>query len=94
MLLQNLSKAHQVTLENCKGVNKAILYGVSLDPLDAELSQILNSGWNTNSIKEVIIINPDHSIIASRVKLILEADRKIKLYGYHPKRLDVRYDYT
>ncbi|WP_423169353.1 hypothetical protein, partial [Stenotrophomonas maltophilia] len=53
---------HFLTLRFLKNANRIILYGLSLDPLDAELSQILNSTFSTSSnLQEIVIINPDYN---------------------------------
>jgi len=78
------------TLEAC---NKTILYGLSLDPLDAELSQTLAAGWSSKNLKEIIIINPDHIKISKRVKLLLDPRFPAKVTGYHPQDLNRKFDY-
>lgn len=78
------------TLEGC---NKTILYGLSLDPLDAELSQTLVAGWSSENLKEIIIINPDHKKISKRVKLLIDPRFPAKVTGYHPQDLNRAFDY-
>ncbi|MBL0183688.1 MAG: hypothetical protein IPP96_15960 [Chitinophagaceae bacterium] len=51
---------HYTTLKFFKEANQIILYGLSLDPLDAELRIILNSTFTTSiNLREVLVINPD-----------------------------------
>ena len=78
------------TIEQC---TKTILYGLSIDPLDAELSQTLAAGWSSPNLTEVIIINPDHKKVAQRVKLLLDKRYPAKVTGYSPTNLNDRHDY-
>lgn len=80
---------HFVTLRFLKEANRIILYGISLDPLDAELTQILNSAFTTSrNLKEIIIINPDYNRIRNRVMLLLYPKRHIKIRCFVPEKLD------
>ena len=54
-----------VLLEKC---NIAIIYGLSLDPMDAELTQIISMGLDNDNLKEVIIIDPCPDIVSNRIK--------------------------
>ncbi len=74
--------------------HSVILYGLSLDPLDAELSEILSYGLDSSNIKEIIIINPDHERISKRVKLLLASwIRKVNVFAYLPDELSVKIQY-
>jgi len=78
------------TLENC---NKAIIYGLSLDPLDAELSQTLAAGFSSPNIKEIIVINPSYEKVCKRVKLLLDPRYPAKVLGCNPSNLKKIYEY-
>ncbi|MEN0081115.1 hypothetical protein [Flavobacterium lindanitolerans] len=59
-----------------------ILYGISLDPLDAELSQMLRSACNFDHLKEVTIINLENEKhrVSERVRLLFfPRNRNIKV---------------
>lgn len=73
--------------------HKSVIYGLSLDPLDAELSQTLAAGWDNNNTNEIIIINPSHEKVANRVKLLLNPSRDIKVSGYSPTNLSKKIEY-
>ena len=73
--------------------NKTILYGLSLDPLDAELSQTLASGWSSCNLREIMIINPDHKKVAQRVRLLMDSRFPAKIIGYCPSNLKDKYEY-
>ena len=73
--------------------NRTILYGISLDPLDAELIQTLAAGWSTSNIEEIIIVNPSHEKVAKRVKLMINERYPAKIYGYDPNNLDLKIEY-
>lgn len=87
-----MKKNHSLALNTISACNRTILYGLSLDPLDAELSQILAMGWNSESIKEIIVINPDCKKVMKRVKLLFSNynDREIEICGYLPNDLETK----
>ncbi|HZV70658.1 MAG TPA: hypothetical protein VFG10_13985 [Saprospiraceae bacterium] len=74
--------------------NRTVLYGISLDPLDAELCLSLAAGWNSPILNEIIIINPQHEKVAKRVKLLLEIHSIAKVIGYHPENLNEKIAYN
>jgi hypothetical protein len=86
---EQLMQSHSSVLHAISECNKTILYGISLDPLDAELSQILGLGWDSPNTKEIIIINPDYKKVGKRVKLLLNDEKhKIKVSAYLPNDLE------
>lgn len=89
ILSNHAALLHAISDSHC-----IILYGLSLDPLDAELSQVLSMGFESPNIKEIIIINPDHKRIAKRVKLLLyEWIKKVDVYAYLPDDLSRKIQY-
>jgi len=64
---------HAKSLQFFMEATHIILYGISLDPLDAELSQMLRSAFNSENLKEVTIVNLENEKqrISERVKLLL-----------------------
>lgn len=64
-----------------------ILYGLSIDPLDAELSQAIASSWS-KKLKQIIIINPDYKTVAERIKLLNELSHKIVIKCFDPSDLE------
>ena len=84
-----MMKNHSSVFKAVYECNRVILYGLSLDPLDAELSQILALGWNSPNIKEIIVINPDYHKVVKRVKLLLNDDiHKVNVIAYSPDNLE------
>lgn len=80
---------HYVTLNFLKEANQIILYGISLDPLDAELSQILNSTFTrNNNLRELIIVNPDFKRVRNRVKALLFPKNDIPIKCFVPEDLE------
>lgn len=73
--------------------NKTILYGLSLDPLDAELCQTLAAGWSSPNLREILIIDPEHGKVARRVKLLMDKRYKASISGYHPANLNLKKSY-
>lgn len=75
-------KIHSYFMEALMESQRIVLYGLSLDPLDAELLQSIASACISKDIlEEIIIINPDHQLVANRLKAIL-IECKIKISGY------------
>ena len=84
-----LLKNHSSVLHAVSECNRTILYGISLDPLDAELSQILSLGWDSMNTKEIVVINPDYKKVTKRVKLLLnDENRNIKVSAFMPDDLE------
>lgn len=76
-----------ILLSILKKVNQMILYGISLDPLDAELNQTIFVSLKNENLQEIVIINPDHKKVFNRVQLLLqETNRNIKISCYNPSR--------
>lgn len=69
--------------------NTIILYGISLDPLDAELSLLLSGTFANKTIREVIIVNPDYQKVRKRVKILLFRKTNITIRCFHPEHLDI-----
>ncbi len=81
---------HFVTYEFLSQANTIILYGLSLDPLDAELSLLLNGVFSEHkSVTEVIIINPDYQKVRKRVKILLFRKSNITIRCFDPENLEV-----
>ncbi|UEG48544.1 hypothetical protein LK994_07830 [Ferruginibacter lapsinanis] len=82
-------KNHSSVLNAVSECNRTILYGISLDPLDAELAQILSLGWDSINTKEIVVINPDYKKVAKRIRLLLnDEERNIKVTAYLPDDLE------
>lgn len=81
---------HFITYQFMSEANVIILYGLSLDPLDAELNLLLSGAFTKgNSIKEVIIINPDYQKIRKRVRLLFFPRTDITIRCFQPENLDI-----
>ncbi|MBK8785314.1 MAG: hypothetical protein IPN43_02185 [Chitinophagaceae bacterium] len=80
---------HYATLKFLKEAHQIILYGLSLDPLDAELSQILNSAFTTSTnLREVVVINPDFKKVRNRIKSLLFPKTHLTVKCFHPQNLE------
>ena len=61
---------HGSIMDALETVDRAVIYGLSLDPLDAELLQTLESGWRvpenpkSSKLRKVHIVNPVHELVA------------------------------
>ena len=81
---------HAKTIEYLEYANQTLIYGLSLDPLDAELSQVLGGvGIASNDLHEIIIVNPDYEKIKNRVKLLLYPRTNIKIRCFSPEDLEI-----
>ncbi len=80
---------------HCIGASKKIIiYGLSIDPLDAEL-QVLFSRAVSEELKEIIIINleEEHQKIAARLRMLLPPEFTIKIIAYKPDNLNKAYEF-
>jgi hypothetical protein len=75
---------HGQIMWSLEKAERVVLYGLSLDPLDAELAQILASGWDNPSLKEIHIVNPDHELVVGRVRLLLNPERSVEVVCHDP----------
>lgn len=81
---------HFTTYQFLSEANVIILYGISLDPLDAELNLLLSGAFTKGkTIREVIIINPDYQKIRKRVKILLFPRTDIIIRCFKPQNLDI-----
>lgn len=84
--------AHFATYELLKEANVIILYGLSLDPLDAELSLLLNGTFaSSKTLREVIIVNPNYKVVRKRVKILLFRKTGIAVRCFHPENLEIEF---
>lgn len=80
-----------ILLSMLKKANQIILYGISLDPLDAELNQTIFVSLKNEDLEEIVVINPEYEKVSNRVKLLLQESKKnIKVSCYNPLRYDSR----
>jgi len=90
---QEMGYKHAATIRILQQCDKTIIYGLSLDPLDAELSQILASGWGTGKTREIIVINPDYKKVCQRVRLLITPEHNININGIYPSNLNKKFKY-
>ncbi len=83
---KNFGLNHLISINLLASASRIILYGISLDPLDAELCQNLCSAILTNNrLKEIVIINPKFKKIKSRIMAINILKRDIKIRCLKPE---------
>lgn len=81
---------HDKTIQFLEQATQILIYGLSLDPLDAELSQILGgASFANNDLHEIIIVNPDYERIKNRVKALLYPKVDIKIRCFSPEDLEI-----
>jgi hypothetical protein len=54
--------------------NILVLYGLSLSPLDAELSLWLSMGLDNSKINRIYVVDPQHTTVISRLSILLTAE--------------------
>ncbi|WP_298152239.1 hypothetical protein [Flavobacterium sp.] len=80
---------HFATYQFLKEANTIILYGLSLDPLDAELNLLLNGAFKqSKNLREIIIINPHYKNVRKRVKILLFSRTDIAIRCFEPENLE------
>lgn len=89
-----LGKMFITVMDEIEKANIIILYGLSLSPLDAELTQLLSTTINNDNLKSVIIIDPEHRKVADKICLLLAYPFQVSIYGYDPKDLNNRFDHS
>lgn len=91
---QMIGTLHGTVWRGLEAANRVVLYGLSVSPLDAELAQTLAAGLSNENLDEIIVIAPDHELIAHRVNLLLDPGREIKILGYEPHKLGTPHNHT
>ncbi len=91
----SMGKLLRRTYKSLLIAEKIVLYGLSLSPLDVELMQLLGSSISKNVVLKVVqIIDINHEVIADKMHIILDKNKKVKVEGIHPERLDIIYDHS
>lgn len=81
---------HFTTYQFLSEANSIILYGLSLDPLDAELSLLLNGALKqSKTIREIIIVNPKYSLVRKRIKILLFPRIDVVIRCFDPENLEI-----
>lgn len=81
---------HAATYRFLEEAHRIVLYGLSLDPLDAELNLFLNGTFSqSKSLKEIIIVNPDYQKVRKRVRILLFRKTDIIIRCFTPEDLDI-----
>ncbi len=91
---QHIGRLHGDIWRGLEKAHRAVVYGLSLSPLDAELCQTLAVGWDNPNLREICVISPDHELVAHRVNLLLGHERDIAVKGFIPNDLASAIDYT
>ena len=89
-----IGKKHVATLGALERAHTIILYGLSISPLDAELSQILGACFERQNIKRVIIVDLVPEVVAEKVNLLLSYPTDMLVHGYYPSDLTTIKDYS
>lgn len=90
---QAIGEIHGSIMKGLEKVEKVVIYGLSLSPLDAELSQTLASGWDNKNLRNIVVVDPNHEVIAERVKILLYNPGTVKIRGFHPNDLNKPFNY-
>jgi hypothetical protein len=91
---QSIGGIHSSIMWGLESATRLLIYGLSVSPLDAELMQTLAAGIDCRTLREIVIVVPDHELVARRVKLLLDREPTIRVTGHHPNDLSAVIDYT
>lgn len=91
---RSIGGIHGAVWNGLEKAHRVIIYGLSIDPLDAELGQTLAVGWSNPNLEEILIVDPKHGVIAQRVNLLLDVRRDVRVLGLNPSTLEEEMDYT
>ena len=91
---QAIGTIHGTVWQGLEQASRVIIYGLSIDPLDAELGQTLAAGWGNPNLKEIFIIDFRNELVAHRVNLLLDRRRDVRVIGLNPETLVEEADYT
>lgn len=62
-----------------------VLYGLSLSPLDAELSQMIASGTHKSGILKITVVDPRFIEVIERVRSLIDLTvSRVEIHGYDP----------
>jgi hypothetical protein len=91
---QILGSIHAAVMQATVIAQTIIFYGLSISPLDAELTQIVGACMNNDNIQSIKIMDPSHKIVAERINLLLQYPTKKTVHGYDPNNLHNLVDYS
>ena len=78
-----LGMDHSGMIHLLQSADRIVLYGISLDPLDAELTQIISIGLSTET-KELIIIDPNFEKVFKRINIHISSENEVEIFGVNP----------
>jgi hypothetical protein len=91
---QKIGTVHGTVWKNLELAKRVVLYGLSVDPLDAELGQTLAAGWSNPNLEEIFVVDPNHSVVAHRVNLLLDGRKNVRVIGLNAETLNAEAEYT
>lgn len=91
---QFLGNMHSAVMRATSIAQTIIFYGLSISPLDAELTQIVGTCVDNDNVQSIKIIDPCHKIVAERINLLLRYPTKKTVHGYDPSNLYALVDYS
>ena len=89
-----LGGMHAAVMQAMTFAQTIIIYGLSIAPLDAELTQIIAACCDHPNIEAIKIVDPNHKIVAEKINLLIKHPTKITVEGYGPNDLGYCYDYS
>lgn len=85
---------HTSIMDGLESAARIIIYCFFVPPLDADLMQTLAAGFDSRILRQIVIVVPDHELVARRLKLLLDREPRIPMIGHDPRDLSVAVDYT
>lgn len=92
---QFFGSMHAAVMQSMAVAETMIIYGLSISPLDAELTQVIGACLDHPNIKTIKIVDPNHKMVAERINLLIKYPvNKIAVEGYSPDNLNKCFDYS
>lgn len=86
---ENYLVSHGIALASLAEADSLVIYGLSLSPLDAELSTLLIECLNGKNIRYIFIVDPDHDNVLKRMQFYIQTPNSAaKMYGVPPNSIN------
>jgi hypothetical protein len=85
---------HSTLMSSLETAHRVVVYGLSMSPLDAELTQAMAAGWDNPVLESIHVVCPNHEEVANRINVLLRPKNKVKILGYSPTELSKSSNWT
>jgi hypothetical protein len=80
---KNFGSKTSLLIKALEKTDTLLIYGLSLNPLDAELLQVISY---INNVKKIIVIDPKHDDVINNLRAIIEHSHELNIIGYCPSK--------